>query len=37
MGGVQVGKGGLDNWGNEISVNGEDGEKLLPTLSPTSP
>ncbi len=34
MGGVQLGGGGeLRNWGEEISVNGE---KLLPTLSPTS-
>ncbi len=36
MGGVQFGGGGLGNWGDEISVNGEDGEKLLSTLSTTS-
>ncbi len=27
--------GGLKNWGDEISVNGEDGEKPLSKLSPT--
>ncbi len=29
----QLGGGG-GNWGDEISVNGEDGERLLPKLSP---
>ncbi len=29
MSGVQFGGGGLGNWGDEISVNGEDEEKLL--------
>ncbi len=30
------GWGGLGNRGDEISVNGGDGEKLLSTLSPAS-
>ncbi len=30
------GGGDLGNWGDEISVNGGDGEKILSTLSPTS-
>ncbi len=33
MGGVQFGGGGLENWGDEITVNGE---KLLPLLPQTS-
>ncbi len=34
---VQLGGGGRGgNWGKEMSVNGEDGEKLLSKLSPTS-
>ncbi len=36
MGGVQFGVEGLGDWVNEISVNGEDGEKLQSTLSKTS-
>ncbi len=36
MGGVQLG-GGLGNCGDEISINGEDGEKHLSPLSPISP
>ncbi len=31
MGGVQLG-GGLGNWGDESSVNGEDGVRLLSNL-----
>ncbi len=36
VGGVESGDGGrrVGNRGHEISVNGEDGEKLLSTLSP---
>ncbi len=30
------GGGELGNWGDEISINGEDGERLRPTLSPAS-
>ncbi len=36
MVGVQFEGGGLGNWGDEISVDGEDGEELQSTLSPTS-
>ncbi len=36
MGTVQLGGGGLEDWGDEILVNGEDGERLLSKLSPTS-
>ncbi len=38
MGGVQFGGvgEGLGDWEDEISANGEDGEKLLSKLSPTS-
>ncbi len=32
MGGMQLG-GGLANWDDEISVDGEDGENLSPTSS----
>ncbi len=37
MGGVQLGGGvkGLENWGDEISVNEEDGKEPLSTLSST--
>ncbi len=35
MSGMQL-VGVLGNWGDEISVNGEDGERLLPKLSPAS-
>ncbi len=37
MGDVQV-RGGerLGDWGDECSANGEDGERLLSKLSPTS-
>ncbi len=34
-GDLQLGREGLGNWGDEISVNGEDGERLLSKLSPT--
>ncbi len=33
---VRGGGLGLGNWGGEISVNGEGGEKRLPTCFPTS-
>ncbi len=36
MVGVQFERVGLGNWGDEISVDGEDGEELLSTLSPAS-
>ncbi len=36
MGGVQLKERGLEDWGDESSVSGEDGEGLLPKLSPTS-
>ncbi len=36
MGGVQFGVEGLGDYFDEISVNGEDGEKLQSTLSKTS-
>ncbi len=37
MGGVQVGWGGgmIEIWGDECSVSGRDGERLLYKLSPT--
>ncbi len=35
-GGVQLGGGGLGTWEDEISVNGEDGERLLSKSSPAS-
>ncbi len=36
MGGVKFGVEGLGDWVIEISVTGEDGEKLQSTLSKTS-
>ncbi len=36
MGSVQLGLVGLENWGDEISVNGEDGKRLLSDRPPTT-
>ncbi len=35
MGGVWLGRVGVEKWGDEFSVNGGDGERLLSNISAT--